>query len=1643
MQPHPIETTNYLRETYKRYLKTINPFLDESLRTKFWEQLDESERLVKGPLLEASSPFKNGDSIEQLIIDGILHTGFRRLCDSTPNDPKPPLPLTRPLYLHQERAITNVTKRGRNLVVATGTGSGKTESFLIPILNHLLQEEENGTLRKPGVRALLLYPMNALANDQMARLRSLLKNYPSITFGRYTGESIETPKSAREKFQNRSPKERLLDNEYHSREEMRKSPPHILLTNYAMLEYLLLRPEDTSLFDGETSQHWRFLVVDEAHVYDGANGIEVAMLLRRLKDRIVQSVPGRLTCIATSATIGKGKPDFPEVAEFAQNLFGESFDIDDIFEAERQPIEDLGAVWGEGTKQLYESLVPARIEKPTEIAQIMRQQNVPYELIDQIQQASNRAAALYILLQGDNRLRLLHSILSQRPILLSEAAQQLFPDEDQKSAEEAAIALVDLAVEASPDGNSLPILPARYHVFARATEGVFVCVNHTKHTDGKLRMYLNRHEKCTECEAHVFEVATCRNCGTAYIVGEIIDNKIISLKGDIASGQGAKRVYFAWIDKLSDVNEDEMSETEENQSIQWIPYELCTQCGKVWESGEQACQCRATIHKIYQAPFDSKNEEQMHCAACSTRSKGIIFRLLTGQDAPIGVLATALYTELPPSDEPEMQELPGQGRKLLLFSDSRQDAAFSAPYLERTFNNVLQRRLIYQSLQANKDVQSGEYNLNDLVIPLLKQTENAGWFDHNMTPSARRAAMRSWLMREIISWTSQQSLERLGLLHFFLPRPKDWYPPVILLGPPWNLGIDEVWTLICLLVDTLRNAAIISVPDGVDIQDELFQPLNRTSYIQTFSKPSKQYQIRGWVPKQRSNARLDLLEKVLRQTNSALHADEVRNIAKSTLENLWEHHFVSTDSSIRRDLLKFVRLGADNGYQLNYESWRWYPCTNETVLWRCTRCHNIAYHSLRGICMTYGCSGKLEQVHLTELQGEENHYRYLYHHLQPAALNVQEHTAQWKSEEAQKIQSDFIDGKVNVLTCSTTFELGVDVGSLQAVLMRNMPPTTANYLQRAGRAGRRRNSAAYIVTFAQRRSHDLAYYRKPENMVAGKVSTPSIVLSNPKIVQRHMHSVLLAAFWRWCADIHKRFRERKEMKAGPFFEPSGSSPTGPELLKEYLQSPPIHVLQSLQRIVPQELQTELNIKNWEWLPRLTNAQSTGDFDRTVERVLDDVNLYGDLINQELESIKQRQSDQVGQKRLTLYMRVLKTIRERDLINLLAQQSVLPKYGFPVDVVELRTDHVLDELANKLELQRDLRIAISEYAPGGQIVAGKKVFTARGIYRQPKKDLEPVYFAECKNCKRFNVAKGKDHPTQCKACSSGLSYDTNWISGTYIKPEFGFIADQSVGEPSDSRPPRLYSSKVFFDDYRTPSEEELTPSAHTDLLPELSISNRQVQISTRYSRYGQLVIVNHGTNGRGFNICSFCGYAEAVPEAKPEKAPKKRSGTATQNRPAHKNPRSGKDCTGYFEQRRLGHDFITDVLEIKIEGAIFSQMHKPEGKDLWRSILYALLEGASQGLGIRRSDLNGTLYPYDHSTQALLLYDDVPGGAGHVRRIKDALPEVFQVALDRIKDCQCGPETACHECLWNYYNQPYHDYLSRGLAIEFLERVLQK
>lgn len=311
-----------IRQRYESYLRTSFFFRDASLRASFQSALQREGSLLQGPFPEPPKDFKTGASARALA----------REC--FPEDWKHLVPalIERPLYMHQEEAVRRTHLDDCNVVVATGTASGKTESFLYPILFELYRQHLAGELEELGVRALILYPMNALANDQRERLGGICDELRKAgsefcpTFGQYIGQ---TPENVGDRWRNgKARAEDRMSGELVFREEMRETPPHILLTNYSMLEYLLIRPDDSPLFDDGRGKHWQFVVLDEAHQYRGAKGMEMGMLLRRLKQRVRaggRQAPFR--CVATSATLSSSQrqEDRQAVADFAKELFAEPF----------------------------------------------------------------------------------------------------------------------------------------------------------------------------------------------------------------------------------------------------------------------------------------------------------------------------------------------------------------------------------------------------------------------------------------------------------------------------------------------------------------------------------------------------------------------------------------------------------------------------------------------------------------------------------------------------------------------------------------------------------------------------------------------------------------------------------------------------------------------------------------------------------------------------------------------------------------------------------------------------------------------------------------------------------------------------------------------------------------------------------------------------------------------------------------------------------------------------------------------------------------------------------------------------------------------------------------------------------------------
>ena len=452
----PIEASKNLKSGFIDYITTTFHITDPVYKAALRTELSRNGFLTKGPYLDMNGSYKAGRSLRELMDLGLVSRRFETL--EPVGEKERELKIERPLYLHQEKALLKADA-GNNLIVTTGTGSGKTECFLLPILQTLLSEEDAGTLGN-GVRAILIYPMNALANDQMKRMRAIMKGHPQITFGIYTGNTEQTERKARAKFHENYGRDAVvLENELISREKMRETPPHILITNYSMLEYMMLRPKDDKVFSGAKL---RYIVLDEAHVYKGTTGMETAMLMRRLRARI--STRDSVQFILTSATLG-GKDADQEITQFGYQLCGVQFLASNIVRSEdATPAMNAINIY---PAEMYHKLADTSLS----VARVLEE----FGIADT---APN----------GDDAEKLYELMLTSRLFadLRSESKHTMEIDALSRAMGISRQELLDLvAVCTRAEKGKTALLKARIHYFVRALEGAYVTLLH-----GILQAYL-------------------------------------------------------------------------------------------------------------------------------------------------------------------------------------------------------------------------------------------------------------------------------------------------------------------------------------------------------------------------------------------------------------------------------------------------------------------------------------------------------------------------------------------------------------------------------------------------------------------------------------------------------------------------------------------------------------------------------------------------------------------------------------------------------------------------------------------------------------------------------------------------------------------------------------------------------------------------------------------------------------------------------------------------------------------------------------------------------------------------------------------------------------------------------------------------
>jgi len=1548
----PLKASRAITAQYRRYLSTVFQIRNPEYRDQFTQQLEQMRMLSSGPFLDVHDNFATGASTRQLVEEGVLPRSFLRL--GFMHD--------RPLYMHQEQAVRRVLA-GRNLVVSTGTGSGKTESFLIPILASLAQECEQGRLSR-GVRALLVYPMNALANDQVERLRALLQDYPEITFGCYTGQTQPDYERALHEYRKLNRGAVPARNELISRDEMKQNPPHLLITNYAMLEYLMVRPGDSVFFERD---EWKFVVLDEAHTYRGSTGIEVAMLLRRLQ----ASLRGKaLQYILTSATLG-AEDENDAVAAFASDLCCSPFTAEDVIRGQRTPVppaEDPLDVPASQYAQLNRQLEQGADEAA--LGERLQRMYPQWRL--------RPDAPLFDMVHRDRRYWQLRNALAK-----PRSIEELMGETGMTGEEIADF----VSVAACCEADGVRLFDARYHMFLRATESVFLTIGDAP------RLFLNRQRSILGDDGlprMVFEACTCSACHALYLMGKLDDRRCLTQHSE----DKARDVYYLGSAEIGQNEDSDMDDPDMAEAACMI----CAVCGHVRRTavrGDSPCQHGA----CYEVPATNIRAREgvrsvRRCVACeAVNNYGVLRTFFTGQEAVTSVIATSLFNELPSArietrvqtvtddfgfgfggaGEETTQEV-RQAKQFLCFSDSRQASAYFASYMDTTYRKLLYKRLMNEAMQLATPGMALTSYVELLQDQFLR-------YDI-LQDSHLRAEKESWkaIMAEAADQSGGASLYSMGL--FALGVTQEELPA----NPALNLSREDVTTLINVLLQSLLQDGALALPVVMTEEDRSFFSYSTVPCTYQLAGSVKQQNLRGFVPTKAhmSNKRLDYLERVLALAKPDFDPQRLRPL----LETLWGM------ISMRLKLLTAV----GDGYQLDgarlkvLRPSRWYCCS---------KCRHLTPFSIRQVCPTYGCEGVLRPIN-PEVTLRDNHYWNLYHNMDLRPLRIREHTAQLDRNTAYQYQQDFKEKRLDVLSCSTTFEMGVDVGSLETVFMRNMPPLPSNYAQRAGRAGRSRHSAAFALTFCNRSNHDFACFADPVAMITGEVHALRFSVLNEKIAIRHLYASALACFWH----AHPEYFKTVKRMAEPGEEGGADGVT---LLADYLRGKPQEVREYLRAFLPPELYQRFGCDDFAWVESLLGPDD-GKLTMAVEEYRYEVKTLRDAIQEAFEH-----------ERSTGYLlQRVRNYEREDILSFMSRRNIMPQYGFPVDTVPLMVANHADEAGFGVELQRDLSMAIAEYAPGSEIVANGRLFTGRYIRKVPRIGWKMYDYVTCEGCGTLNIELHVNQSAQpqlesCHVC--GMPLDTDALR-TFLVPSFGFSADpNNVRKPGLIRPQRSFRGDAAYVGYRAQAS-----------LQRIRIGGRLASI--QYAEKDEMAVLNRSN----FYVCESCGYAE------------KNAGFTRTIEQRHLMP-SGRPC-GQTRLYRysLGYRFETDVFQLRFLDDPLTVPHEAEAQ----SVLYGIMRGVTAVLGLEEQDVQGCLQCYLHPLTGeycygLVYYDATPGGAGHVKRMMDpdVLEKVLHSALQILRQCTCGGaegDASCYTCLRMYRNQKYHDMLKRRSAIDFIQRM---
>jgi hypothetical protein len=1638
-----------LKGILQQYLESQYHIWDESLVDERRLLLDEPGVIAQNPYIEATPFYARLESYSSVKVPQRVRD-ILSVCAKVPDSgifSKP--------YLHQASALEAFLGRDRNLIVATGTGSGKTETFLMPLIGSLVTEtaERQATAAQSGCRALLLYPMNALVNDQLARLRRLFGNDliagaleqgrgRRIRFGMYTSRTPYPgkPNPERDKevlgarikqlFENINPSKRAqleklgmwpakdmlnfqhrgfttaaADSEMYTREEMQTACPDILVTNYSMLEYMLLRPVESEIFS-QTSKwlhadpdNYMTIVLDEAHMYRGAGGAEVALLLRRLRSRLeVES--DQLRFILTSASLGSGPDAKPRIGEFAADLTGNPAGTFELIQSIRADYEDAAPSSGSVTpllasldKELLHSSLTTESARPSafnclnQLAQAIGVPTGGTRSIDDLRQLAFDVC---------DRLpvaRLFANAVTGSPTRASELPKRLFPK--QENAESAFESLITLVTFAFDKENQRPFLPVRLHLLFRGLGGIYACIDpqcpyrRSTHTLPRLGRFYETPQLNCECGSRVYELLTHRRCGAAFLRGFWRDGDEKFLWHEAPHGFAAAGERLIEVHLL--VESERSQPADRTLRLHKLTGRILDESQLADASSYIEVHCAPTQIDGPKGPVVTYDKQ---CPVCMKRwtEDTQIMDLKTKGEAPFAYLVRE-QVRLQPATREESEEFPNAGRKALLFSDGRQKAARLARDIPRDVARDTFRQILVMGINSIR-------SLDREAVPNSRSIYLAFLY----TLSSRRlqlfdGADADEIERHLRNFRLDYGADLRSALdgsdEFAMP-PQ--YISLLLtqLGSPfYSLFALTLGFASPRLIPMRRIKAALT---GIDahLLDAIV-----IIWIQNFLD---RYAFIKCAGKVREVAAGYGRSKPVWGETSGFRKGQIQLVQKLTgvpskriNEVLFEHLCISDDAGEDHYLIDPNKICITLAFDRKWS--------------QCSKCTYLAPVDWGGLCPNCGKKtvSLVDPDESPYLRTRKKFWRApvlsaLSGTLVPMSLQVEEHTAQLNHRDPEDIASttevyerrfrDVLihadDRPIDVLSCTTTMEVGIDIGSLVAVGLRNMPPQRQNYQQRAGRAGRRGTSFSTVVTYAQNNPHDDFFFRDPKGMLSGEPPFPSIDATNPKLVQRHINAQLLQRFFHTyvirvnSADpgIFSTWGKTADFYAG----------RGEFTLEAFC----------------------------EWTDNDADAQ------RELRRI-------------RLSLLPDAATDEAQIRALALdAIRAVEPLEEPNspddqLLEFFFSKAVLPAYAFPRDILSLR----IEELTKRqIELQQapqqGLHVALSEYAPGRFVVVDKltyQVGTVTASRSSETKDRatplfdRAVRYIQCTNCYHTQEMTSDFQDDQvCQSCKSGVLRVTRIIQPEIVYPRKGKPIDELSDDP------------IFTD---VTAAQLPFPGGGREL--KLRVFGKNAGYAFGHNE--NLVVVNRGFDaggaGDGFMVCELCGHV-LLPGDRDHPVHERDYHVRVRGRP------SSQQCRGRLQPVFLGYTFPTDLmlLRIQLEDPFNSGYDVPATRrplvDAVRSLSEALSLAASRELeidvrelrsGFRFLDIAGARYA------DIFLYDALAGGAGYATLAGKAIEKVFDKARTLLDICKCT--SSCDKCLRSYENRLIQTSLNRHIARDLL------